>query len=256
MSQHAAQGTTLALLVPPIGILGAWTYWNHGDVDLRIAAFVCIGFLFGSLLGARLATHMPNLLLERIFGGAPILIGIKMLLARQASAHALCLQITIQPLRRIQDGAVGFVTLNRLQRQLRSAARLLPLPQSHHQFSQVGVGCSADLPVNLLEALLADCGPIHEGRQRGVGIGVRCRGGIEQRQPCPQALGQLQGSKGRLLGCGTAIDRGQDVFHLEGVACAGRVSGPRQLSRNSAICFSTELGRLRETGQSFMRSLM
>jgi uncharacterized membrane protein YfcA len=82
LSQHAAQGTTLALLVPPIGILGAWTYWKHGDVDLRIAAFVCIGFLFGSLLGARLATHMPNLLLEKIFGGAKILIGLKMLLAR------------------------------------------------------------------------------------------------------------------------------------------------------------------------------
>jgi uncharacterized membrane protein YfcA len=75
-------GITARALSGLIGILGAWTYWKHGDVDLRIAAFVCIGFLFGSLLGARLATHLPNLLLERIFGGATILIAIKMLLAR------------------------------------------------------------------------------------------------------------------------------------------------------------------------------
>jgi hypothetical protein len=82
LSQHAAQGTTLALLVPPIGILGAWTYWKQGDVDIRIAAFICLGFLLGSLLGARVATQLPNLLLGRIFGGATVLIGLKMLLAR------------------------------------------------------------------------------------------------------------------------------------------------------------------------------
>lgn len=82
LSQHTAQGTTLALLVPPIGILGAWTYWKHGDVDLRIASFICLGFLFGSLLGARLATQLPNLVLERVFGAATVLIGLKMLLAR------------------------------------------------------------------------------------------------------------------------------------------------------------------------------
>jgi hypothetical protein len=82
MSQHAAQGTTLALMVPPIGILAAWTYWKQGDVDIRIAALVCAGFLVGSLLGARLAIQIPNLVLGRIFGGALVAIGLRMLLAR------------------------------------------------------------------------------------------------------------------------------------------------------------------------------
>jgi hypothetical protein len=82
LSQHLAQGTTLALMVPPIGLLAAWTYWQHGDVDLRLAAFVGTGFLLGSLLGARLAIQLPNLLLERIFGSAMVLIGLRMLLAR------------------------------------------------------------------------------------------------------------------------------------------------------------------------------
>ena len=82
-SQHLAQGTTLALMVPPIGILAAWTYWQHGDVDLRVAAFVGLGFLIGSLLGARLAIQLPNLVLERIFGVAMVMIGLRLLLDRR-----------------------------------------------------------------------------------------------------------------------------------------------------------------------------
>jgi len=81
LSQHQAQGTTLALLVPPIGLLAAWQYYTQGYVNLKIAAFVCIGFFLGGLEGAKLATGFPNALLERIFGAAMILIGLKMLLA-------------------------------------------------------------------------------------------------------------------------------------------------------------------------------
>jgi uncharacterized membrane protein YfcA len=81
-NQHQAQGTTLALLVPPIGLLAAWTYYREGFVDLRVAALVCLGFFFVGLFGAKLATSLPNTFLERIFGGALILIGAKMLLSR------------------------------------------------------------------------------------------------------------------------------------------------------------------------------
>ncbi len=82
LSQQQAQGTTLALMVPPIGLLGAWTYYRQGYVDLRIAALICVGFLLGSLMGARLATSLPNDQLQRIFGGATVVIGLKMLLGR------------------------------------------------------------------------------------------------------------------------------------------------------------------------------
>jgi hypothetical protein len=51
LSQHQAQGTTLALLVPPIGILAAWTYYKAGYVNLEIAAFVCVGFVLGGITG-------------------------------------------------------------------------------------------------------------------------------------------------------------------------------------------------------------
>jgi len=81
-SQHEAQGTTLALLIPPIGILAAWSYYKQGYVNLPVAGYICVGFVLGSLAGARLATSLSNTALERIFGVALLLIAIKMLLAK------------------------------------------------------------------------------------------------------------------------------------------------------------------------------
>jgi hypothetical protein len=82
LSQHQAQGTTLALLVPPIGFLAAWTYYKQGYVDLRIAALICVGFFLGGLVGAKLATRLSNVVLERIFGIALLLISLKMIFAK------------------------------------------------------------------------------------------------------------------------------------------------------------------------------
>jgi uncharacterized protein len=85
MSQHNAQGTTLALLIPPIGILAAWTYYKAGFVDVKIAALVAVGFFAGSFLGARVATHIPDATLEKVFGFALLLIALKMILSPSAT---------------------------------------------------------------------------------------------------------------------------------------------------------------------------
>jgi uncharacterized membrane protein YfcA len=79
MSQHQAQGTTLALLVPPVGLLAALTYYKQGYVDLKIAAFICIGFFLGGFLGAKLAIGLSNVILEKVFGVALLLIAVKMI---------------------------------------------------------------------------------------------------------------------------------------------------------------------------------
>ncbi len=82
LSQHLAQGTTLALLVPPIGILAAWTYYKQGDVDLKIAALIALGFFFGSLFGAKIATGLSNVVLGKIFGVALLLIALRMIFCK------------------------------------------------------------------------------------------------------------------------------------------------------------------------------
>lgn len=67
-TQKTAQGTTLALLVPPIGILAAYTYYKQGNVNLTAAGFIIIGFVIGSLLGARYIEQLSNETVVRIFG--------------------------------------------------------------------------------------------------------------------------------------------------------------------------------------------
>lgn len=82
LTQHQAQGTTLAMMVPPIGLLAAWQYYNHGYVDLKIAAFVCLGFFFGGLLGAKLVVGLPDPFLRRLFGAVLLLISVKMIFGK------------------------------------------------------------------------------------------------------------------------------------------------------------------------------
>ncbi len=78
-SQHQAQGTTLALMVPPIGILAAIKYYQDGNVNLKAAVFICIGFVVGGLLGAKAAGVVPDDILKKIFAGLLLLISLKML---------------------------------------------------------------------------------------------------------------------------------------------------------------------------------
>ncbi len=77
-SQHMAQGTTLALMVPPIGILAALEYYRSGNVDLRVAVLICLGFVVGGYFGAKIAVGIPDAILKRIFGVILMLVSIRM----------------------------------------------------------------------------------------------------------------------------------------------------------------------------------
>jgi uncharacterized protein len=79
-SQHLAQGTTLALMVPPIGILAAWTYYRSGNVNLPAALFICLGFVVGGLVGARMAGAVPDAVLRRLFGAVFLVVSLRMIL--------------------------------------------------------------------------------------------------------------------------------------------------------------------------------
>jgi uncharacterized membrane protein YfcA len=77
-SQQQAQGTSLAVMIPPIGLLAAYTYYQKGLVDIRVAVLICVGFLLGGWLGGKLATSIPNAALQMIFGIFLLVIGTKL----------------------------------------------------------------------------------------------------------------------------------------------------------------------------------
>ncbi|MCX5697130.1 MAG: sulfite exporter TauE/SafE family protein [Candidatus Omnitrophica bacterium] len=82
LTQHQAQGTTLAILVPPIGLLAAWRYWQAGNVKLNIAGFICLGFFIGGLIGADIVHGIPDPLLKKLFGFFLLFVSLKMILAK------------------------------------------------------------------------------------------------------------------------------------------------------------------------------
>ena len=82
LSQKMAQGTTLALLIPPIGLLAALTYYKHGFVDVKFAILIILGFIIGSVIGAKFAIKLPTEVLTKVFAISIILIGIKMLIGK------------------------------------------------------------------------------------------------------------------------------------------------------------------------------
>ncbi len=67
LSQHQAQGTTLAIMIPPIGLLAAMRYYYSGNVKLGMAAFICVGFFIGGLIGANIVQKFPDPFLKRMF---------------------------------------------------------------------------------------------------------------------------------------------------------------------------------------------
>jgi uncharacterized membrane protein YfcA len=81
-SQLLAQGTSTALLLPPIGIFAAYTYWKNGYVDVSAAAWICVGFLVGGFFGAKIAVALPKDAVRRVFGGFLLLVSLKLLSGR------------------------------------------------------------------------------------------------------------------------------------------------------------------------------
>jgi uncharacterized membrane protein YfcA len=66
--QHMAQGTSLFILLPPIGLGALREYWKNGQVDLRAGIYCALGFLIGGYGGGKMAVPMPSNVLQAIFG--------------------------------------------------------------------------------------------------------------------------------------------------------------------------------------------
>ncbi|WP_276501294.1 sulfite exporter TauE/SafE family protein [Terrimonas pollutisoli] len=66
-TQHQAQGTSLGLLLLPVGILAVINYYNKGNVDIKVVAVMSIAFIAGGYLGSKLALRLPEDTVKKIF---------------------------------------------------------------------------------------------------------------------------------------------------------------------------------------------
>lgn len=78
-SQHTAQGTSLAMMLPPIGIMAVYNYYQKGMVDLKVAAILCVSFIAGSYFGSKFAITLSPEQIKKAFGIIIIALGLKMI---------------------------------------------------------------------------------------------------------------------------------------------------------------------------------
>ncbi|MHA2610407.1 MAG: TSUP family transporter [bacterium JZ-2024 1] len=82
-SQHQAQGTSLAVLLLPLGILGVWEYYREGHIQIPVALAIAAGFIVGAYFGAALATSISSLHLKKIFGAFLFLVSLYYIFSHQ-----------------------------------------------------------------------------------------------------------------------------------------------------------------------------
>lgn len=69
LDQHLAQGTSLLVLLPPIGLGALRQYWKAGNVNLRAGILCAVGMILGAYIGGKTAVPMSSQLLKGLFGG-------------------------------------------------------------------------------------------------------------------------------------------------------------------------------------------
>ncbi|MBN2724444.1 MAG: sulfite exporter TauE/SafE family protein [Deltaproteobacteria bacterium] len=76
--QKLAQGTTLMLMVPPIGVLAAMEYYRHGHVNIKAGLWMAAFFFIGGYIGAKFAIKMNPMVLRRIFAVFLMIVSVRM----------------------------------------------------------------------------------------------------------------------------------------------------------------------------------
>ena len=78
-SQKTAQGTSLGLILLPVGILGVLQYYKQGHLDVKVVGLLALGFLAGSYYGSKIALSLPQEMVKKIFAILMIAVAFKML---------------------------------------------------------------------------------------------------------------------------------------------------------------------------------
>jgi uncharacterized protein len=79
LDQHTAQGTSLAIMLPPIGLLAVMNYYKAGAINLKFALVIALAFMIGGYFGSKFALNIPVESIRKIFAIVLLLIAVRML---------------------------------------------------------------------------------------------------------------------------------------------------------------------------------
>jgi len=81
-TQHQSIGTSVAVMLPPIGIFAAFNYYKAGYVNLKYALIIAVAFMAGSWLSSKLAVNMSESTLKKIFSFLLLIMAVKMFFSK------------------------------------------------------------------------------------------------------------------------------------------------------------------------------
>jgi len=82
LSQHQAQGTSLAFMVPPVTLMAALNYSKNGYVNWKFALVLAVMFIVGTYFGSSISFSLPEKILRKMFGGLLLLVALKIIFSK------------------------------------------------------------------------------------------------------------------------------------------------------------------------------
>lgn len=79
LSQHEAQGTSLILMLPPIGILAVMNYYKAGQLNITFGIIIAIAFIIGGYFGSKWSLKLPAHIVKLVFGFLMLYVSVKMI---------------------------------------------------------------------------------------------------------------------------------------------------------------------------------
>lgn len=81
-SQLSAQGTSMGLLLPPIGLLAVINYYKAGFVDIRASVIMAAAFLIGSYFASKFVTTVPEYMVKKAFAVFLLVYSVKLFIEK------------------------------------------------------------------------------------------------------------------------------------------------------------------------------
>ena len=84
VDQHTAQGTSLAVMLPPIGLFAAYNYYKAGQVNIWYAVIIAVSFMIGGYVGSKIALNLPEHIMKKVFGIFLIIMALRLIFTKRA----------------------------------------------------------------------------------------------------------------------------------------------------------------------------